>query len=106
MTFQHLDQIKAKELAPGCSAKLIHTDNMTVAHWRLEAGAEIPEHAHPHEQVANMIEGQFEFTVDGVTQVVGPGNIAVILPNVRHSGKALTACYMIDGFYPTREDYK
>jgi quercetin dioxygenase-like cupin family protein len=106
MTFEHIDQIEAKEFAPGCWAKLIHTENMTVAHWHLEAGAEIPSHSHPHEQVANVIEGEFEFTIDGVTQVVGPGSIAVVQPDTIHHGKALTACYIMDVFYPVREDYR
>ncbi len=106
MVFQHLDQINAKELAPGCWAKLIYTDNMTVAHWHLEKGAAIPEHVHPHEQVANMIEGEFEFTVDGTTQLMKPGNIAVVPPGAVHYGKARKASYMIDVFYPTREDYR
>ena len=104
--FQHLDEITEKELAPGCRAKLVHTDNMTVAHWHLEQGAVIPEHNHPHEQVANIIEGEFEFTVAGDTQVMGPGHIAVIPSDAVHYGKALTACYIIDVFYPTREDYR
>jgi len=106
MTFRHLEQIPAKELVPGCKAKLIHTEHMTVAHWRLEAGAAIPEHAHPHEQVANVIEGEFELTVDGDTQLMGPGHIAEVPSDAVHYGKALTACYIIDVFYPTREDYK
>jgi len=106
MAFQHIDQIKAKELAPGCRAKLIHTDNMTVAHWRLEKGAVIPEHAHPHEQVANVIEGEFELTVDGDTQRMGPGHVAEVPPGAVHYGKARTVCYIIDVFYPTRDDYK
>ena len=106
MAFQHIDQVKAKELAPGCWAKLIHTDNMTVAHWHIEKGAAIPEHSHPHEQVANVIEGEFELTVDGDTQVMGPGHVAEVRPNAVHYGKARTACYIIDVFYPPRDDYK
>ena len=106
MNVQHLDQIEAKELAPGCRAQLIHTANMTVAHWRLEVGAKIPEHAHPHEQVANVIAGEFEFTVDGNTRRMGPGHVAVIPPDAVHYGKALTPCYIIDVFYPVREDYR
>ena len=106
MTFQHLDQIEAKELAPGCRAKLIHTENMTVAHWHLEPGAEIPGHTHPHEQVANVIEGEFDMTVDGVSQRMLPGQIAVVPPDAVHFGKARTACYIIDVFYPAREDYQ
>ncbi len=106
MTFKHLDQIPTKELIPGCKTHLIHTKNMTVAHWRFEEGAVIPEHTHPHEQVANVIEGEFEFTVDGDTQMMGPGHVVEVPPDAVHHGIARTACYIIDVFYPTRDDYK
>ena len=36
---------------------------------------------------------------------LGPGDIAVIPPNVKHSGKSITNCKIIDVFYPIREDY-
>jgi quercetin dioxygenase-like cupin family protein len=33
------------------------------------------------------------------------GSVAVIPSNARHSGKAVTACRILDVFYPLREDY-
>ena len=79
---------------------------MSVTFWRIEAGAALPEHAHPHEQVAIVMEGEFELTIDGETQVIRPGVTAVIPPNARHEGKALTPCRIVDAFYPIREDYR
>jgi len=38
------------------------------------------------------------------SRVLDPGVVAVIPPNVRHSGKALTACRLIGVFHPGRED--
>lgn len=79
---------------------------MSLVYWTVEAGCSIPEHSHPHEQVANVLSGEFELTVNGETTVLTPGLIAVIPPHVRHGGKALTDCQLLDVFYPERDDYK
>jgi len=49
--------------------------------------------------------GDYEFVVDGVTQVLRPGSVSVIPPNAVHSGRALTDCRILDVFCPVREDY-
>ena len=106
MTFIDLHTIKEREILSGCRARFVHTGNMTIAHWRLDAGARIPEHCHPHEQVVNVIEGEFELTLDGDRRVLKPDQAAVAGPDVPHGGTALTACRIIDVFYPVREDYR
>ena len=79
---------------------------MTFAHWAVKAGAILPEHSHPHEQVANVITGEFELTIDGETVRLGPGGVGIIPSNSVHSGRAITDCHIIDAFHPIREDYR
>lgn len=105
MSWIELNDIEEREIIPGYHARFVHSDNMTLAYWRVEAGASIPEHSHPHEQVVNLIEGRFELVVDGQPRQVEPGSIAVIPGGVSHSGRALSDCRIIDVFYPVREDY-
>jgi quercetin dioxygenase-like cupin family protein len=106
MAFQKLANIQAKEVVPGFRGKFVHTDHVTMAFWEVDAGAGLPDHAHPHEQVTTVIEGKFELTVAGETRVVEAGEVALIPGQVRHSGRALTACRLLDAFYPCREDYR
>ncbi|MDP5169975.1 MAG: cupin domain-containing protein [Bacteroidia bacterium] len=106
MIFTQLSTIPSREFIPGFHGKMIHTERMTFAYWEIEAGAVLPEHAHPHEQVAHMIEGEFEFTIDGMTQVVIPGMLTVVPSNMPHAGRAITACKILDVFQPTRDDYR
>ncbi len=106
MGYLDLKDIEEREIVPGYRAKFVHSEDMTLAYWDVDPGAELPEHSHPHQQIANVLEGKFEFTVDGDTQVLEPGMIAVIPGGVAHSGKALTPCRLLDAFHPTRDDYK
>jgi quercetin dioxygenase-like cupin family protein len=98
--------LEIKEPAPGYKGVFVHSDNLTVAYWDVEEGALMPEHSHPHEQVANVVEGKFELTLSGEPQVLDQGSAAIIPPNTPHSGKAITRCRLIDVFHPIREDYR
>lgn len=100
-----LRNIPPKEIVPGYQVKFVHSENMTIAYWDIEAGATLPEHAHRHEQVSNLTEGEFEMNVEGEKHVMKPGSVVVIPSNAQHAGKAITHCRMIDVFYPVREDY-
>ena len=80
MPFITLDQQTEKEIIPGYRARAIHTGTMTYMYWTVEEGATMPMHSHLHEQVAHVLEGSFELTVDGETRVLHPGTVAVIPP--------------------------
>jgi len=106
MPFIQLDTIQSTELLPGFSVKFIHSEKMTLAYWDIRAGSVLPEHSHPHEQVAaQVMSGQFELTLEGESKVMKAGDVAVIPSNAVHSGKAITDCQLLDVFSPVREDY-
>jgi quercetin dioxygenase-like cupin family protein len=106
MPFINLNDLQVKEPAPGFKAVFVHSEKMTVAYWNVESGAELPEHSHPHEQIANVIDGKFELLVGEERRIIEPGEAAVIPSNVVHGGRAVTACRLIDIFCPVREDYR
>jgi quercetin dioxygenase-like cupin family protein len=104
--FHDLEKMEEKELIPGFRARFVHTDNLTLAYWRIDAGARLPDHAHPHEQVLSLIEGRMAFAVGEETREIGPGEAVSIGSGQPHGGRALTDCRVIDAFYPVREDYR
>jgi quercetin dioxygenase-like cupin family protein len=106
MVFQNLNDIMEREIVPGYRARFLHSENMTLAYWDVDQGAALPEHSHPHEQIANVLEGRFELTVAGESRILEPGQVAVIPSDVPHSGRAITACKLLDAFHPCRDDYK
>jgi quercetin dioxygenase-like cupin family protein len=105
MPFLNVRQLEKSEPVEGYHLRFVHCDTMTVAFWEIDAGAVMPEHSHPHEQVAIVTEGEFELMVDGESRTVRPGDVVVIPSDVPHSGRAVTRCRITDAFHPRRDDF-
>ncbi len=97
---------KRVDIVPGVHSAMEHSGQITYACVNLDEGAVVPIHTHIHEQWTYVLEGQMEFTLDGVAQMLLPGMGALIPSNAFHGAKAVTACKVIDVFTPVREDYK
>ena len=101
----HLSEIESKEIVKGYKAKFVHTENITLAFWEVEANAILPSHSHFHEQTSQVLEGKFQLTIRGISKNYEVGEIVVIPSNAIHEGKAITDCKLMDIFCPVREDY-
>lgn len=106
MIVQALNSISEVEVFPGFFGKLIHSEKMTIAHWRITKNAEVPTHSHPHEQIVHVLEGELELIVNGVSHLMSADSVFVIPSNIPHSAIGRTACKVIDTFCPVREDYR
>ncbi|HWJ90531.1 MAG TPA: cupin domain-containing protein [Flavisolibacter sp.] len=106
MPFFEVQDQPGKEVVSGYFGRTIHTGSMTFMYWTVKNGAVMPLHSHLHEQVAHVLKGRFELTVNGETKILEPGAVAVIPPHIPHGGRALTDCELLDVFNPEREDYK
>ena len=106
MPLIEVDRLPVREIFPGLRARLIHSDRVSHSWVTIDAGAAFPEHHHPHEQIVSMIEGELELVVEGVAHRLTPGQVFVIPPDARHSGRALTACPLHDAYAPVRDDYR
>lgn len=95
-----------RELVPGHQGRFIHSEHTTHVYWEIEAGAKLPEHSHPHEQIVNVLEGKYELVVDGVSHVLEAGDVLVVPGGALHGGGAHTDCRILDVFSPVREEYR
>ena len=105
MAFIDTEKLRVVQRLPGWSGRYFHSPSMTFAHYDFLRGSTIHEHSHPQEEVYEVIEGELELTIDGVTQVARPGIVGVVPSNIRHSVKALTDGRAIIVDYPLRRDF-
>jgi quercetin dioxygenase-like cupin family protein len=62
-----------------------------------------PTHVHEEEQIVVVLEGEFEFHIDGESRTMRPGDVAVIPPWVPHGARTLESpCSEVDMFTPPR----
>jgi len=105
-TFINLEQLDDFQPFAGLRAKVVHTDKQTFAFWTIDSGSSLPSHHHPQAQVTMVTSGTLEMTVDGETQTLTQGMVAIIPPHSVHSAIAHTEVKVIDVFTPQREDLK
>lgn len=100
-----LDQIEERELYPGFIARIIHTRLQSISYVRCLKGAVLPPHKHTEEQVLNLLEGEMDVTVEGVTVKCKAGDVVHIPSGALHTVTAITECLAMDLFAPQREAY-
>jgi quercetin dioxygenase-like cupin family protein len=105
MPFLDVSSLPSVERLPGWHGRYFHSDSMTFAHYDFTRGSSIHEHFHEQEEVYEVIEGELELTVDGVTQIARPGLVAIVPSGVRHSVKALSDGRAIIVDYPRRREF-
>jgi quercetin dioxygenase-like cupin family protein len=106
MPFVDVTSLRAVERLPGWFGRYFHSSNMTFAHYDFVRGAAIHEHSHPEEEVYEVIEGQLEITIDGVSQILRPGIAAIVPGGAKHSVKALTDGRAIIVDHPARPEFQ
>ena len=105
MPFVDTSSLRVIERLPGWHGRYFHSPSMTFAHYDFARGASTHEHFHPQEEVYEVIEGELEMTIDGVTQIARPGMVAIVPSNIPHRVKALTDGRAIIVDYPLRRDF-
>jgi quercetin dioxygenase-like cupin family protein len=95
-----------RQLLEGVRLKtLVHGQRLLMGQFRLAKGAEIPSHAHPHEQAGILLSGKVRFTVAEKRFDAEPGDSWCVAGEVPHGAQALEESVVVEVFSPVREDY-
>jgi mannose-6-phosphate isomerase-like protein (cupin superfamily) len=70
MTFIDTNKLPTLERLPGWTGRYFNSPSMSFAHYEFAAGSSIHEHFHPQEEVWDVIEGELEIAIGGVTAIV------------------------------------
>jgi unsaturated pyranuronate lyase len=92
-------------LGSGIGRRMLNGEAMTLAQITLAAGASVPLHEHPNEQIATVLSGRLRFLVGDEELEVGAGESLLIPGGVPHRVDALEDSVVFDAFAPRREDW-
>ena len=96
----NIKELKSNEIMPGFHGRILHGSDFTWVYWEIDKGSSLSEHNHVNEQLMHVVEGKFEFTINGKKHLCVKGSTFHIPSNVPHSGKAITSCEIMDVFSP------
>ena len=100
--------VPVKSLVEGVTIKVVHGERIMLSFVDFEAGASVPEHIHPHEQMGYVIAGEVEFDINGEKKRCQPGDAYIIPSNIHHTVKVSSdgPAKVLDIFSPPREEFK
>jgi quercetin dioxygenase-like cupin family protein len=103
-TYVDYEASDAVEMVPGLHFRPVVGERFMVNFVRYEPRTEAPRHAHEEEQITFVIDGEFEFDLDGDVRTMRKGDVAVVPPWVPHGAKTNdTSCSEVDVFTPPRK---
>lgn len=82
-------EIATEEVLPGITRQVVNGQNQTMVRYVYQPGSVFPVHSHPQEQITVVVSGHIAFDLDGHRLVLGPGEVAVIPPNLPHGAEVV-----------------
>lgn len=102
-----LEDMTPRKPGTGVEQRVIHGEKMSMVFFRLEPGAGVPLHAHPHEQIGTVLKGSIELVVADEKRIVREGEAYHVPSNVLHGGRCgESPSEVIEVFAPVRDDLR
>jgi quercetin dioxygenase-like cupin family protein len=109
MAVQRYKEMKVDLIQDRVERRLGHTDNLMMVIIDFDDGPQAqpdPPHAHPHEQVSYVAEGEINFFLEGKCDRLSSGDMFLVPPDKPHSIQLLTQhVRLVDCFNPIRQDF-
>ena len=81
-------------------------EKLMLVQVKLEKGAIVPRHQHPHEQVSHSLSGRVRFVVNDHPAELTAGQTIRFPSDAPHEAHALEESLVLDVFSPPREDFR
>jgi quercetin dioxygenase-like cupin family protein len=102
--FVTVSEMEAVELVPGLQFRPVLGEKVMANFVSFAPHTVAPTHVHEEEQIVVVLQGEFEFELDGEVRTMRPGDVAVIPPWLPHGARTLdSACMELDVFVPPRK---
>lgn len=102
--FVEVASIEPVAFVPGLDFRPVLGEHTMVNFVSFAPNTEAPRHVHVEEQIVVVLDGEFEFELDGKVATMRKGDVAVVPPWVPHGAWTTSStCYEVDVFNPPRE---
>lgn len=99
--------VASVEMFPGVSRRTLNTGDKTMLiEVLIAAGATVPEHTHPHEQIGYLAKGRLRFRIGAEEKILEAGDSWCVPGDAPHEVTALEDSIAIDIFSPPRDEYR
>ncbi|MEI0605410.1 cupin domain-containing protein [Brachyspira pulli] len=105
--YQDFNKAELKNLGNGLKRRILaHSDNLMTVYMEFDENAVAEPHSHnEHEQITYILEGEFQFNVNGQEYFCKPGDTLHFAKNMAHGCKCIKKGKLLDTFTPQREDF-
>ena len=94
------------DLGGGTTRRILaYNDELMSVEVAFETGSVGAMHTHPHTQLSYVLSGRFDYTVDGETAHLGPGDSIVVPSGLPHGTVCVEKGVLLDVFNPKRDDF-
>jgi len=94
------------EICPGIKRQTVaNGSTMYQMVAELDAGAKMPEHQHPQEQLVHILSGRMKLIVRGTPHDLATGDSYYLAANVPHGVETMEETRVLDTFSPPRDEY-
>jgi quercetin dioxygenase-like cupin family protein len=101
--YVEVDAIPAVEFVPGLRFRPVLGERTMANFVSFGPRTEAPRHVHEEEQIVIVLDGEFEFDLDGEVRIMRKGDVAVIPSWVPHAARTKdSSCTEVDIFNPPR----
>ena len=98
-----VDAIESVEFLPGLGFRPVLGERTMLNFVSFEPNTEAPMHVHEEEQIVLVLDGEFEFEIDGDVRTMHVGDVAVVPSWVPHGARTRGgSCREVDVFNPPR----
>jgi quercetin dioxygenase-like cupin family protein len=105
--FVSVEDVPLLKVVEGLGLKPVFGENILLSFVYMEPNSVAPVHAHPEEQIGTMIEGEYEFELNGEKKMIRKGDVYIVPPNVPHGARTYDKpCLALDIFSPPRTGYR
>lgn len=105
--FESVERVVPLVVGEGVELRPVFGHGVMMSFVYMQPNSVAAVHAHPEEQMGTIIEGEYEFELNGVRRLCRRGDVYIVPPGVPHGARTFARpCIALDVFAPPRGGFR